>query len=584
MMNNMRSRFPALGFGLGLRAQHYAHVLEHKPKVDWFEVISENFIENFGKARRLLHEVRAHYPVVLHGVGLSIGSTDPLNLEYLAKLKALAEEIHPAWISDHLCWTGINHQNTHDLLPVPYTEEALAHIIPRIKAVQDYLERPILLENPSTYLEFKDSRIPEAEFIRQMAEEADCVLLLDVNNVYVTCYNHRLDPKSYIDTLPLDRVVQIHLAGHHNKGNHIVDTHDDHVIDEVWELYRYVIGKTGMVATMVEWDDNIPEFSVLEEELGKARKVVSEGGEARLPKLYAENPRVGNTNDGFAGLMERMHGTILKPSPSGRGLGEGRGEGSLPELWIHPKKDFPPEAQLNVYIKGYRLRLFDVVSDEYSILRYAMGDDHADNLFRSFIEATSSHSENIGNYIYLLPKFIENSPILLPHKPFMLEIARLESALSQVVEMANTPPLGQEDLAGITPEHFMEMQLEVRPALFLFAFEYPVNDYVRAFFEGEKPSIPQLGKSCVAVYRNRGEVWRLPLLAEEYHFLNAVREGKTVAQAMEAVAASSSLEEEALLAEVGGWFGGFIRNGLLGKKNELRHCERSVAIQPAWNV
>ena len=281
-MQNNTEHFPHLGFGLGLRIPHYAHIFEHTPPVDWFEIISENFMDTDGKAKRNLARIREQYPVVMHGLALSIGTVDPLNSEYLRKLKKLADEINPAWISDHLCWTGIAHKNSHDLLPVPYTEEALKHIVSRIKQVQDYLERPIALENPSTYLEFKTSHIPEAEFIAAMAQESGCHLLLDVNNVYVSCYNHRLDAKAYIDALPMDKVAQIHLSGHSNYGTHIIDTHDDHVVDEVWALYKYATYKAGRtINTMVEWDDKVPEWDVLYAELGKAKAAAADAQKLR---------------------------------------------------------------------------------------------------------------------------------------------------------------------------------------------------------------------------------------------------------------------------------------------------------------
>lgn len=267
-----RFNYPYLGFGLGLRQPHYDYILERRPReVDWFEVISENFIEAHQGYWEFLRDLRNDYPIVLHGVSLSIGSTDPLNTPYLEKLKELATYLEAPWVSDHLCWTGVHGQNTHDLLPVPYTEEALTHIIHRVKEVQDRLERHLLLENPSSYLSFREADMPEWEFMARLTEEANCGLLLDVNNVYVSSINHRYDPKTYLDAMPADRIIQIHLAGHRNHGTHIVDTHDDYVIDEVWELYTYTIKKFGNITTMVEWDDNIPEFAVLAAELEKAK-------------------------------------------------------------------------------------------------------------------------------------------------------------------------------------------------------------------------------------------------------------------------------------------------------------------------
>ncbi|MEI6730013.1 MAG: DUF692 domain-containing protein [Pseudomonadota bacterium] len=269
--------YPDLGFGLGLRAEHYQEVLESRPKtVDWFEIISENFIEAHQGYLEMLADLRADYTIVMHGVSLSIGSFDPLNLDYLTKIKKLADNIQAPWLSDHLCWTGINSKNTHDLLPVPYTQNMLEHIAARIRQVQDILGRNILLENPSTYLEFNASSIPEYEFMAMLAEKANCGVLLDVNNVYVSSFNHGFDAKKYIDTIPAARVGQIHLAGHQNLGTHIVDTHDNYVIDEVWQLYKYTIETKGKIPTMIEWDDNIPEFAVLLGELDKARAIALE--------------------------------------------------------------------------------------------------------------------------------------------------------------------------------------------------------------------------------------------------------------------------------------------------------------------
>lgn len=268
-----RFGYPNIGFGLGLRAPHYDLILEQRPKgVDWFEIISENFIEAHPGYWDFLADLRADYALVMHGVSMSIGSTDPLNREYLKKLKALADFLQPPWLSDHLCWTGVQGKNTHDLLPVPYTDESLRHIVSRVKQVQDILERHIVIENPSSYVEFADSHISEWGFMARLAEEADCGLLLDINNIYVSAFNHGYDPKTYIDALPAERIVQIHLAGHEHRGTHIIDTHDQPVIDEVWQLYRYAIRSKGAISTMIEWDDHIPEFSILLAELDKARE------------------------------------------------------------------------------------------------------------------------------------------------------------------------------------------------------------------------------------------------------------------------------------------------------------------------
>jgi uncharacterized protein (UPF0276 family) len=263
--------FPDLGIGVGLRTVHFGHILSQHPPVDWFEVLSENFMRTGGRPLYVLDQVAERYPVALHGVSLSIGSTDPLNREHIENLKGLAARTRAHWISDHLCWTGVLGRNTHDLLPMPYTEEALRHTIARVKQVSEMLERPLVLENPSTYVEFAASTLTEWAFLARLAEEADCGLLLDVNNVYVSSFNHGFDPHAYIDAIPPDRVVQYHVAGHTNKGTHIVDTHSDHAIEEVWGLYRRAWKRTGPVATLYEWDEDIPGFEVVHAEALKAR-------------------------------------------------------------------------------------------------------------------------------------------------------------------------------------------------------------------------------------------------------------------------------------------------------------------------
>jgi uncharacterized protein (UPF0276 family) len=234
-------------------------------------VLTENYLDTEGLPLYVLDQVAERYPVIMHGVSLSIGSIDPLDFSYLAKVKALAARTKARWISDHLCWTGVLGRNTHDLLPIPYTEETLRHVTERIRVVQDALERPLVLENASTYLEFVPSQMSEWEFIARMAEEADCGLLLDVNNVYVSAFNHGFDAEAYVDAIPGERVCHIHVAGHTHKGTHILDTHSDHVVDPVWALYGRALRRIGLRSTLLEWDADIPPFEVMHAEVLKAK-------------------------------------------------------------------------------------------------------------------------------------------------------------------------------------------------------------------------------------------------------------------------------------------------------------------------
>jgi uncharacterized protein (UPF0276 family) len=265
-----RFDYPDLCIGLGLRTTHYAHILGKQPAVGWFEALSENYLDTGGRPAFVLDKIAERYPVVLHGVSMSIGGTDPLDFDYLRKLKALAKRVNARWISDHLCWTGVAGRNAHDLLPLPYDEATLQHCIERVRIVSDFLGQPLVIENPSSYVEFAQTTMTEWEFIARLATEADCGLLLDVNNIYVSAFNHTFDAREYIAAMPADRIVQIHLAGHTNHGTHIIDTHTGHVIDEVWSLYADACRRFGNVSTMVEWDSDIPEFDVVFAEAMKA--------------------------------------------------------------------------------------------------------------------------------------------------------------------------------------------------------------------------------------------------------------------------------------------------------------------------
>jgi len=310
-----RLGLPNLGLGLGLRSVHLAQLLRERPTIDWFELISENYLDCQGWRRHALAELAEHYPLVMHGVSLSIGSCDPLDFAYLDKLRLLADAIGARWVSDHLCWTGVAGQTTHDLLPLPLTEGTLHHVIRRIRIVQDVLQRPLVIENPSSYARFRADALTEWEFLSRMAQEADCGLLLDVNNVYVASVNHGFDPRHYIDAIPPERVIQMHLAGHRQFGSYILDTHDAPVSAAVWQLYRYAVGRIGSVATLLEWDAEIPALEVLQAELGKARACLStpatagDAGDAPHPAHGASPTLAVTTLDAYPQLAGAMFAT-----------------------------------------------------------------------------------------------------------------------------------------------------------------------------------------------------------------------------------------------------------------------------------
>jgi uncharacterized protein (UPF0276 family) len=267
---------PFLGFGLGLRHEHYDEILQQQPKIDWLEIITENYLVPGGKPLYYLDAIRKNYPIVMHGVSLSIGSTEPLNFDYLKQVKLLAQQIEPEWISDHLCWTGTKGFNMHDLLPLPYTHATIDHVVAQINAVQDFLGRKILIENVSSYLTYHESMMPEWEFLAEIVKRSGCHLLLDINNIFVSSFNHDFNPLDYIRGIAREYVYQIHLAGHMNHGDYIIDTHDAPVIQAVWDLYAEALQYFGPVSTMIERDANIPPLAELLAEIARARAIAKD--------------------------------------------------------------------------------------------------------------------------------------------------------------------------------------------------------------------------------------------------------------------------------------------------------------------
>jgi uncharacterized protein (UPF0276 family) len=301
-MTRARLGLPDLGVGVGLRVPHYRHILERRPAMDFFEIISENFMVEGGKPIYHLERVMERYRLIQHGVSLGIGGPEAPDREYLRRLKQLVRKVQPLWLSDHFCWCGAGGAHLHDLLPLPYTWEMVERVAERARQVQDYLEVPFALENTSSYMAYTASQMSEWQFISEVAERADIGLMLDVNNVYVSAYNHGFDARDFVTALPHERVLQIHLAGHTNLGKVIIDTHRGHVAEEVWDLYRRTLSQTGPVSTLIEWDDEIPEWPVLAAEAEKARRVRAEVlGEARS----AARSSAGATVDASEPACER---------------------------------------------------------------------------------------------------------------------------------------------------------------------------------------------------------------------------------------------------------------------------------------
>jgi uncharacterized protein (UPF0276 family) len=551
-----------VGFGLGLREQHHRHILNTLPKIDWFEIISENYMESDGKHKQELEKIREHYPIAMHGVGMSIGTIDPLNSDYFTKLQALIDWLDPLWVSDHVCWTGVAHKNTHDLLPLPYTEESLNHLVTRIDAVQTALKRTLVLENPSTYLEFKSSYIPEAEFLAEMVKRSGCELLLDANNIYVSCFNHRLSTKDYVNALPLEAVRSIHLAGHEHKGTHIVDTHNNYVSDDVWALYHHILKQAGRVPnTMIEWDADIPTFEVYAAELDKAKKVAQSQDNAPHVADFSQGETIEDTPTEASTYPEelaRLQDAILRTAHKDH----------KPDLWIVPKKDFAAKDQLSVYIMAYRFRLYDVVFEEYPVLKIAMGHDAFDRLLKDMVNTVYSQNYNLAQYIAALPDFLRQHS---SGTAFFCELAELEKIVSTVQNKKQSPFLDMAEFQRYAPEDIANLTFEKPNALSLQVFEYPVNAYYTQVVNGETAELPSQSKSYVAIYRSDSGVWRSDLDEAEYKILQAIYNGLSLSHAIETQAHNQNTQDNIQL-----WLGKWLQNGFLACSTHLQTNKESI--------
>lgn len=445
-----------LGFGLGLRPQHYSEILEHNPPIDWFEFISEDYLTPGGTALRMLDRIRARYPLVMHGVSLSIASTDELKIDYLKELKALATRIEPQWISDHLCWTGIHGIDLHGLLPIPYTGEALEHIVSRVHFVQDFLGCAITLENVSAYARYGHSEMTEWQFLAELTRRTGCWLLLDISNVYISSFNHGYDPGAFIRGIPGDRVVQFHLAGHRNMDTHIIDTHDRSVCDDVWHLYGQALECFGPTSIMIERDENIPPLAELVEELAHARAIAAQ----RCPRMDDK----GRENESGAANTARFM-TSSKQQTSLRELQErfqeaiiSGGEVAFGDLAEGAREK--REVLLDVYRDTYVVGL---LRRKHELLRAYMGGDF-DDMARYYIAANPSPRRNAHWYASHLPSYLrETAPY--SRNLELAEIALIEKSLYDASDAEDAPVLDLAHLADIAPERWARLRFQPHPSV-----------------------------------------------------------------------------------------------------------------------
>ncbi len=549
------------GFGLGLRTQHYGDFLASRQNLDWLEIITENFLVEGGKPLHMLDRMRQDYPVAMHGVAMSIGAAQGVDLAYLKKVKALADRIEPLWVSDHLCWIGPGPEQLHDLYPLPYTDEAARHVITQIQRAQDVLQRRLVIENVSSYIDFAGNSASEWQFLSHIANSADCLLLVDVNNIYVSSVNHGFDPLDYLDALPIDRVQQIHLAGHSDHGSYIVDTHDHPVAAPVWSLYAQACQRFGMVATMIERDDNIPALAELIEELGIARGIASQSLAAGSSPAVAE-----------ADASRAMRTPIwsLPPAPAVVGAVPLEQVQQRLSRFVLDRTTPPHDAaalvqtkppahsaqRLGIYHHAYRARLAEVLTDSFAKTNLYMGSDAFTDMATAFAVQHPPLARSLGRYGADLPGYLA---ALYPDNPELHELAQLDWDLRSRFDSADAPALDASTAAStdwLNWTHPLHPSLVLRNITSNVAQLWCAMDAEQDVPEVHYGDVPK----TLAVWRKGLQPHFQTLEAGEATFLGLLSQGQSIEQATQTMTADGALTDPQTL---GRWLQEWLENGLL---------------------
>ena len=548
--------WPSVGCGIGLRSQHYPDILGHWPSMDWFEAISENYMDTGGRPLHVLEQVRHHYPVALHGTALSIGSTDPLNPDYLNRLKRLVDRIDPFIVSDHLCWSGVGRESLHDLLPLPFTEDAICHVANRVEQVQDALGRKILIENVSTYVTYRHSAMPEWEFLSQIARRSGCGILLDLNNIYVNAKNHQFDPIDYLNGVPGELVGQFHLAGHTDMGKFLFDTHSDTVLEAVWNLYREALKRWGRVSTLIEWDENIPSFVRLCEEAEKARTIYqscstqeivrSNLNQTASPRLPADSSAVISLSE----LQDKFKKRIL---PERRAF-------DPKETLLNRQGGEAGESRLDVYAGGYVARVRESLTEVYEAVRQILGPDRFGELCASYVAKHHSQDYNL-NYVgrYLSSYLVDSE--WSKEFPFLADLAQLEWQINQAFHSFDEVPLNPADIRSIPPEKWENLRIVFQPSVSLLSTHWPVLDLWLGRHQpigklsAHKTQIPER----ILIGRRELKVRCERLDHNQFELVRHLLGGETLGDACEKLV----LAEGEAAPPVGSWFARWVGDALI---------------------
>lgn len=577
---------PCAGFGLGLRTPHYADFLASQQPLDWLEIITDNFLVEGGKPLVMLERIRRDYPMAMHGVAMSIGAAGGIDEGYVRKVKALADRIEPMWVSDHLCWTGLGPEHLHDLYPMPYTDEAARHVVEQIRRAQDILQRRLVLENVSSYIDFKHNSASEWQFLAYIAETADCKLLVDVNNIYVSSVNHRFDPLDYLHALPADRVQQLHLAGHSDHGHYIVDTHDNPVTQAVWDLYAQACQRFGPVATMIERDDNIPPLPMLIDEIGMARGIAA--------KVF-DRPATPIDNKGYAGQpsLSQLAETSAPPPAARQAAPLAQVQQRMGAFILDRSaltdapmtslvRDVPgvdAAQRLGIYHHAYRARLAEVLADSFAKTVLYMGSDTFEQHARVFAVSRPPMTHSLSRYGAEFPAYLAS---MYPDNPELCELAQLDWDLRTRFDGPDVPALSAETAQAAADGQvlpWLHWSGPVHPSLLLRRISTNVTQIWRAIeADQEVPEVQhQPQEKTLAVWRKALQPHFQTLDGDEAAFVQRLLSGSSIDEAAKALAGTEVLPDPQRL---GGWLHGWLAQGMLRQFDYHQATPALTALAP----
>lgn len=540
-----------LGHGVGLRTEHFQEILEKKPKVDWFEAISENFMDTQGKPIKILEKVRADYPIGLHGTSLSIGSAGGLNPLYLDKLKKLADRIQPAIISDHLCWSEHAGKRLFDLLPLPFNAESLATVVRHVDQLQTYLGRRVLLENVSAYISFKHSEVPEWEFLNQVARQSGCGILLDVNNIYVNSFNHGFSPRDYLEGIDSDQVLQYHISGHTDKGKFLFDTHVGEIIEPVWDLYATAVQRFGDVSSLIEWDTEIRGFDELLALNEKSREVALS---ATRTTNHEPRPAINSER----GSWSVARGPLLKEVQSMFSQEMfGKEKTKLSEI-LNEQANDPGIKRMDVYAEGYPARICEALTESYPAVLKVLGPGVFNESAAEFSKSRAFEHYNLNAVAPYFPDFLRLSP-WQESFPFLNDLADLERAVQLAFHAENQTPATPEDFSKKAVVDGENLIFRFQPHVFVIRSFWPILDIWSArHLPPEKIKIEVENRpQSVLVHRQGEQVFCQKADAIEAAVLQQLLQGETLSRAFDVMTEADDM------TPVQSWFSKWIALGLM---------------------